>query len=182
MTGSFEFHSNSVAFPAPVREKLAKMFIETRPDILLAQYIAEQLALLLSCTACQQCDLGRAVSDAANTLFQRGRTSSVVYQIDAPTSRNASLLIEIDSGCKGSGYLFERFDGIEIVANYDGRVMNKARRLVDDLELGSTETGLKVTLRKSLNRGLETGEIRFARNQIATGKLGVLIEQLGQKD
>lgn len=159
----------------PARELLLDIKVDHDTDIVLSRRLTSQIAMLLQSGRYQQSSLGAAVSEVVRVVFRQGRPCSVSYFLDI-NGEQSSFLVEVLSLGDDSGY---RPAGIaRALHKCDQMAFDVAKRLVDDLELETTEKGIQVTLTKTLPHPLTKQEIEKVRGRLKNRKPHDLIEEL----
>ena len=123
--------------------------IETDP--LLARQRAKQIAHILGFENQDQTRIATAVSEIARNAFEYAANGTVEFYLDR--EQDPSFRIVVSDKGRGIKNLDDIWDGTFVSASGMGVGIAGSRRLMDDLNIESTENGTTVVLRKFLPRG-----------------------------
>ncbi|WP_395740915.1 ATP-binding protein [Prosthecobacter sp.] len=131
--------------------------IRTEPDIVTCRQQARHLASTLGFDTQTQVRIATSVSEIVRNAYQYAGGGKAVFSVETDTSgrlrhnlRRQTLVIDVQDQGPGIGNL-----GVVLSGNYKsatglGLGILGARRLMDEVEIDTSATGSRVTLRKNL--------------------------------
>lgn len=132
--------------------RLLSVKLSSETDFLLARQRAKQIAEILGFEMQDQTRIATAVSEIARNAYEYA-TGGVVEYYFARDRRPAFRIVVTDTG-KGIPDLQEVWAGTYISSSGMGVGISGSRRLMDDLQVESSDSGTIVTLTKFLPRSL----------------------------
>ncbi len=128
--------------------RLLSVNLSRETDFLLARQRAKQIAEILGFENQDQTRIATAVSEIARNAYEYAVGGTVEYHID--DSDKPALRIVVKDKGRGIPKLDEVLDGTYVSSSGMGLGISGSRRLMDDLQIVSSEHGTTVTLTKYL--------------------------------
>lgn len=136
---------------------LARVDIRTEPDIVVSRQQARHFAAALGFDTQTQVRIATSVSEIARNAFQYAGGGTALFSAETDTSgklrhnlRQQSLIIEIQDQGPGIQHLSVVLGGSYKSSTGLGLGILGARRLMDGVEIETSATGTRITLRKNL--------------------------------
>jgi signal transduction histidine kinase/ActR/RegA family two-component response regulator len=158
------------ALPKTEGARLLTVSISGETDFLVARQRAKQIAAALGFENQDQTRIATAVSEIARNAYEYAHGGIVGYYLDTQI-RPAFRVVVSDAG-KGIQELEQIWNGTYASPSGMGLGIAGSRRLMDDLEIDSSEKGTTVTLRKFLPRGAKPPS-----SSMITQRIGVISSQ-----
>jgi signal transduction histidine kinase/ActR/RegA family two-component response regulator len=136
----------------PAALKLLTVSLSVETDLILARQRAKQIADVLGFETQDQTRIATAVSEIARNAFEYGGSGRVLFSFEH-AERDTFLIVVEDSG-PGIANLDAILAGTYISSSGMGLGVIGSRRLMDGLDIDSSPKGTRVTMRKSLPRGV----------------------------
>lgn len=133
--------------------RLLSVTLSSETDFLLARQRAKQIADLLGFETQDQTRIATAVSEIARNAYEYAGGGLVEYHFDR--QNEPALRIIVSDAGKGIPDIEQVWGGTYVSGSGMGLGISGSRRLMDHLDIETSEQGTTVTLKKFLPRGLE---------------------------
>jgi len=140
--------------------------LSSETDFLLARLRAKQIAEVLGFETQDQTRIATAVSEIARNAYEYARGGTVGFHFDTHSSP-AFRVVVADTG-KGISDFGKVWDGTYVSSSGMGLGIAGSRRLMDDLQIDTSEKGTIVTLTKLLPKGAEPPAATSVAKRIAS--------------
>lgn len=146
--------------------RLLSVNLAVETDFLLARQRAKQIAEILGFENQDQTRIATAVSEIARNAYEYATNGVVEYHFDR--SDKAAFRIVIRDRGKGISQLDDVLSGTFVSASGMGIGIVGSRRLMDDMQIESTQSGTTVVLHKFLPRGVDVPTLKMVTDRLGT--------------